>query len=326
MDADDPTAEALLAEVYADPDADQPRLVYADWCLAHGEPHGELVVLQMARRARAPKLESVVRERELVATHRHRWLAQIWDALDQPSPRFERGFLAHVKAGGRYHDRAARPEWSTVTSLELPADRDRALAIAGELARDPTRLPVLREIRRAPLEALVRLATRTRIEHIGSAEHPDAFSRFVMTDRFPSLRSLGITGTPADWNALWEHPLGARIERLEIAGPFYAKSPWLVPGRQLPPTLRELELRLPDGSQLRFERTGDSFSRVDIVARGYSAEHAVYSALHVVPASLLRDITISVPDLLPATARTRLEMHVHRAQRLLEHYRLRLVP
>ena len=321
----DPTARALLAEVYADPDADEPRVVYADWCLAHGEPHGELIALQMARRERTAKLESVLRERELVKAHRHRWLAEIWDAVDQSSPRFERGFLAHVRAGGKFTARAMQPEWSTITSLELPDNADHWTAIVDELVRDPNKLPVLREVRAPTTAALARMP-RDRIEHAGAFGPPDMLAHFFATDRFPRLRSIGITGSPADWAWLWPTSLGERITRVELTGPFPAKSPWLLPGRQLPSSLRELELRLPGGTALRFERTGDSFSRVDIIARGYSAVSAVHGALRIIPASLLHDVTVSVQQVLKRATATQVEGYIRRAHTKVEHYRLRVVP
>ena len=36
----------LLAAIIEDPDDDAPRLVYADWLQAQGDPRGELMQLQ----------------------------------------------------------------------------------------------------------------------------------------------------------------------------------------------------------------------------------------------------------------------------------------
>ncbi|MBN9521473.1 TIGR02996 domain-containing protein [bacterium] len=43
------TADALLRAVLADPDADTPRLVYADWCDDHGQPDRAALVRHQCR-------------------------------------------------------------------------------------------------------------------------------------------------------------------------------------------------------------------------------------------------------------------------------------
>ena len=52
----------LLAEIYAAPDDDAPRLVYADWLQERGDPRGEFIALQLER-ARG-KARSGGRQRE----------------------------------------------------------------------------------------------------------------------------------------------------------------------------------------------------------------------------------------------------------------------
>ena len=56
----------LLEAVYAAPDDDGRRLVYADWLQEHGDPRGELIVLQFERRTREPSAKAMARERRIV--------------------------------------------------------------------------------------------------------------------------------------------------------------------------------------------------------------------------------------------------------------------
>src|SRR5262245_7926962 len=94
---------AFLEAIQADPDADGPRLVFADWLQERGDPRGEFVRLQveLARLAdddpRRPEL--AVREQRLLAHHASAWL----DELPELPPGvewgpFERGFVASVTA------------------------------------------------------------------------------------------------------------------------------------------------------------------------------------------------------------------------------------
>lgn len=90
----DPQERALIAAVRAAPDADEPRVVYADWLQQRGEPRGELVMLQLeiAAGRGTPAIEA--REQELRAQHGQRWLAEL--GLAPGEGRFERGFVETV--------------------------------------------------------------------------------------------------------------------------------------------------------------------------------------------------------------------------------------
>ncbi len=59
---EDESGESLLAQVFADPASDAPRAVYGDWLVARGDPRGEFIALQLARRTRAPDAAAVRRE------------------------------------------------------------------------------------------------------------------------------------------------------------------------------------------------------------------------------------------------------------------------
>lgn len=87
-----PNEDELLAAIYAAPDDDGPRLVYADALLEAGDARGELIVLQCAR-ARTDGAPTA-RERTLLRIHGRAWLGDAADLFVPASVIFERGFVA----------------------------------------------------------------------------------------------------------------------------------------------------------------------------------------------------------------------------------------
>src|SRR5947209_8153059 len=89
---------AYLGRILADPDADAPRLAYADALSAAGDPRGELIRLQCEL---APTFRGVAipgadaksaRESELLRAHADEWTADV-RALGA-TPELFRGFVA----------------------------------------------------------------------------------------------------------------------------------------------------------------------------------------------------------------------------------------
>lgn len=111
------TEEALLAEVYAAPYDDAPRLVLADFLLEKGDPRGELITLQF--KGDKSKAE-LAREKALIAEHGKRWLGGIADVVLKEVG-FRRGFPAVVTARFRHHRdveaHGEAPEWSTIEEI-----------------------------------------------------------------------------------------------------------------------------------------------------------------------------------------------------------------
>lgn len=92
----------LHAAVLAAPDDDGPRLVYADWLIEHGDPRGELIVLQIARsRLPADDLKAAElkqRERALWDAHGESWFAPFRTPAGDVNATFERGFPETLSA------------------------------------------------------------------------------------------------------------------------------------------------------------------------------------------------------------------------------------
>jgi uncharacterized protein (TIGR02996 family) len=79
-----PELDGFLASINAEPDADAPRLVFADWLDDHGDTRGELVRLQV-RRARLPRGDPGLlwvtldrTEQELLDRHAVGWLGPLY--------------------------------------------------------------------------------------------------------------------------------------------------------------------------------------------------------------------------------------------------------
>ncbi len=115
--------DSLLAEVYARPNDDAPRMVLADFLLERGDPYGELITLQLARGREG---EASPREQELLKRHGKQWLGNLATVLrfnkSYSDTEFRRGFLAVAdfifkierKIRLVLHDEM----WSTVETLE----------------------------------------------------------------------------------------------------------------------------------------------------------------------------------------------------------------
>ena len=117
--------DELLAQVYEHPEDDGPRLIYADWLSAQGEPLGEFILLQCMR-ARAGEQQPGRRELELWERFRYKWQGSLMDYLEYDEVVFRRGFLAECPMNmyswmrlddARRRWLIARPLWATVESL-----------------------------------------------------------------------------------------------------------------------------------------------------------------------------------------------------------------
>ncbi len=309
----------LLAQVFADPAADAPRLVYADWATSRGDPRGELITLQFARRERTPDPAAVRRERELLDHYAQRWLAPLWSAIRPYSVRFERGFLAAVTVEP-FAVIAPRPEWSTVIALEL-AYHD-ALPIDA--------FPALRELRNVTPKLLAQIAARpTRLLHLGLAEEPGKPSHAMIPElrdggAFPELRSLGVWGRPEDWTWLWPTRLGAELRRIEVTRQPTGASPWLTAA--LPPHVREVSIR-ERANEARLVREGDAFPVLEVICREPTRDLLAWAhMLEFVPPRSLRSVRFVLSYRPKQETVGRLERMVRRSHPALKHFSVDVDP
>lgn len=228
--------DELLAQVYAAPDDDTPRLIYADWLQQRGDPRGELIALQIERARSKARRGGRQREDELVAEHGAAWAAPLAPRMvrgadgnpDRPVVEFRRGFPAVVETTAINLD----PGWSTVTHCNKPPHDDRC------------HVGALRAVTAATSDDIVALANLTRPlaitelvwgwmvdPHRSEGEPmmlvvpPPAIAAFSAIDVLPALRrveiSPGIIGPkprPAQCTWIWQAPLAAALEELLIPG------------------------------------------------------------------------------------------------------------
>ncbi len=247
MTRDDATREAeFLAAVYAAPDDDGPRGVYADWLVGRGDPRGEFIALQLSKADKSPR--ALARERSLERKHRASWLGPVWDRVYRVpfrggdrwyAPTFERGFLAEAVTNfraGKERVSIGHPAWSTVRTLFAS---DSLLRPDGGLwveARAFYLHDVFRGLHQLlnthPEVAVAFLADpvpralrRLGVGGVPIDDRDDPWSQRVReamsnpSSGVPELRQLSLVvhdprPDRLDW--LWRSPLGTRIQQLQL--------------------------------------------------------------------------------------------------------------
>ena len=120
------SANELLAEVLADPEADAPRMVYADWLTQAGDPRGEFIALQLERDRLGEGAPAQLAERkaELLKKHKKAWVGEF------AGTRIEYGFEGGVLRAGwnAFGDKcalalAASPILRSLTKLQLRSSK-----------------------------------------------------------------------------------------------------------------------------------------------------------------------------------------------------------
>jgi uncharacterized protein (TIGR02996 family) len=218
----DAMLDSLRAAVYADPGADEPRAIYADYLQSRGDPRGELVALQLARaRSGGP-----ISDRERVLVERYGAACCELQCVGRGRFELERGFPRAVVTSDAEDipDDARHPAWATIdvlstTRLDVlfnPHLRVRRLHLVGhelaELARAPHPLP---------FEALLGVAgdapTPSYREHNGvslGGAVDDIFAIGAL--RNVRVLSIAINWSVVDLLALVRSPLGRQLEHLDL--------------------------------------------------------------------------------------------------------------
>jgi uncharacterized protein (TIGR02996 family) len=252
--------EDLLAAVYANPDDDAPRSVYADWLQERGDPRGEFIALQLEK---SPTKEAQARIRELLKKHERAWLGPIEPPVLKAAVVFRRGFVAQCVARFRHeHDArtyGALPAWGTVEVL--------GHAVPGTIPRNQTPFvywihPVMRALREtnlfdAPLDGLLGAAEPWRIERLTLrlVGEPARLEAIAASDKLPRLTSLHAMGLAP--GMLARTSLFGRLRQLQVGAAANPKGStvWLEEAASMPNLERFVLSRVP------FERdAGRNFS------------------------------------------------------------------
>ncbi|MBA2543622.1 MAG: TIGR02996 domain-containing protein [Deltaproteobacteria bacterium] len=262
-------AADVLAQVLADPTNDAPRLVYADILQQQGDPHGELIALQLQPSpAQHKRVAELLRNKAHVAS----WLGPLAAVVHEPV--FRRGFLAEAKLvlkTARHRGQLLQdPLWATVEQIETDALP----------AVDSPAMTSLRRVHGLSIHAVAELAARAkpcRLEELDNivwnpdGPDPDAvksqagWQQVMDGGSLTSLRSFGIavgwqtvgargTGVAAfEW--LWASKLAKQLEhvRIDFAHNPFSVAAWL--GAFEHTKLRRLSLVCGPYKPLRLETT-----------------------------------------------------------------------
>jgi uncharacterized protein (TIGR02996 family) len=175
------TYAALLADVYAAPADDGPRLVLADALQLQNDPRGELIAIQIAHARGHATADTRRRERELLADV-DRAAAWAQPLSNAGHCTFERGFPARIALGATAKNHAGDPAWATITAIE---GMDR---VTHHLAATLCASPHLRSVRMLSTRLLHKLAREPRPwTHVAvRGETPSAAALAAL----PQLRAL----------------------------------------------------------------------------------------------------------------------------------------
>lgn len=214
-----------LADVLAEPDDLDLRMVWADALQEREDPRGELAAIQ-----RAPLTYATwIREAELVAKHGKDWAKPIGEYFAGPLV-FEGGVFAGAQPaygfdpdpddpvgtpGASFDD----PAWRAITTLVEPDYGTRILAVPHVPIRrlrgiwELAAIDLLQKYAKRPLERVIELGVRTQ------GDGSPGTKLFRACAALPNLRTLTIHAPrPHLVSALVGSPVIKRIERLGIEG------------------------------------------------------------------------------------------------------------
>jgi uncharacterized protein (TIGR02996 family) len=249
--------DALLAGIVADPDADLPRLVFADWLEETGHPancaRAEYIrlAIELWHRPGGRGGSDARRLEVLNRAFRDEW--DVFEAtlaqgdLVQP-PLRDRGFVSTVSLAGRVLPAALRE-----LSCRQPVQ---SLFVSGAFG---PRLP--------PPESMILLALDRLIVH-GAAEFGDFVDHYLLDARLPLLRTLTINSCRLEdgdvvrlVRVLARNPTLTRLENLDLTdNPLTDHAAHTLAAADWPGTLHRLSIGLSQitnaGLEVLFRRFG----------------------------------------------------------------------
>jgi len=157
---------AFLDAIYANPDDDDVRRVYADFLGERGDPRGELLASQLSAEPHGLGR----REQALIEAHGAAWAGPLDGWLETKGRAFERGFLSKGRVGDVAKTRVAEVfgarEWSTLRTITFPYPLWDAL---DEILASPT-LRGLRTIHDLPAVRLAAIGRARAAGHLPRLE------------------------------------------------------------------------------------------------------------------------------------------------------------
>lgn len=224
----------FLAAIFATPDDDGPRIVYADWLTEIGDARGELINLQLARAQGRTDETSRAREYEILEPRNaEKWLGAIAPVVFDNDQVYARGFTSYArlwKNKATLQHVADEPAWGTVETLAIAE-----WSGAGEQGQRAltqlmcgSRVVGLRALVNVPPELLITLADHealVRIERLEAISIDGAglgpqLARWLTAAARPRMVSFdtkqwGRDATDVAW--LLELPRFDQLERILLA-------------------------------------------------------------------------------------------------------------
>ena len=129
--------EQLLADIFAAPEDDDCKLVYADYLSERSDPHGEFIHLQLAKLTRPLSKVQERRERELLNKHWREFVGPLQKVIYREKLEFEKGFLSvcRVKSVGRIESLLDCPYWKTANKIYAASRSLKILKTNSQLAK-----------------------------------------------------------------------------------------------------------------------------------------------------------------------------------------------
>jgi uncharacterized protein (TIGR02996 family) len=220
----------FLADIYKAPDDDAERQVFADWLSERGDPRGEFITIQLAKKAGRTTDAMDKREASLLKKHAKAWLGPLDRVTHKRWRRFEGGFLADVVLTidgfvKTTSEELLDPAWATVHSLGVPWN----ICYEPDLCQGILDLPafanlrVIRGLGETNLRRLVmKDVARPRIEEL-EVSFDQTTSATAVEERqtvlkaaeiFPSLERFTFQSRPEDVDDVIASPLVKNVKRL----------------------------------------------------------------------------------------------------------------
>lgn len=276
--------EDLLAEIFAAPDDDGPRAVYADWLSERGDPRGEFITLQL-------RGIDLARQAELIAQHGRAFAGALEPFVYRKAPRiFERGFLASATLQPKLSEdqmwmAITRPEWSLVHTLDIRTARDRPL---GVLAAAPwfRRLRAIRGIEERHRQVLF---AHGPLPDVRAAMFDPGEATPVYGELFPQLEELSFRTDVQHVAAHLQQSFPATLERLTLIDSLFSFALLAAEAHRAQLAVRVLAIEAPPGSSWndRLELHRDArgrFTRLHIWTDDAETVDSMLGRLHEVTA------------------------------------------
>jgi uncharacterized protein (TIGR02996 family) len=199
--------QQLLAAIFAEPQVDEHRRVYADWLCTRGDPRGEFIQLQLAEHDGLATKLTRERARQLTRMHVKAWLGPLDHVLERKSVVFERGFpiRGQCKPGLRKPERFfGEPSWATFEHLGDPPLSLLAQPNFGALRSISLHRDQVRQLLRAPPPTVTLDMLEVRApKGNGSVVFFDEADLYTRSPWLPTLACLRFvhyqTHSPGSW-------------------------------------------------------------------------------------------------------------------------------